>query len=365
MHRKVKHICCFIPSLHSGGAERVLTELVNHLSSKGYEVTFVTLDNPKYSPFYTVNNTVNLVQLDLIQEEGTFLQRAFYLMKRIQKLRRFIKNLQPDVIISFIDIMNILALLATVFLKIRVIVCERTNPRYHKIPKFYQWLRTLTYPFASKVVIQTHSAANFFSKCVQRPISIIPNVVRKPAEVIQTVSEKVQHIISVGRLSFEKDHNTLIRAFALLIQDAPHLKLTIYGEGPERKNLEPAIRDLGIEKSVKLPGAVQDLQSVFINADLFVFTSLYEGFPNALCEAMAVGLPVIASNCSGNVDIIDDGTNGVFFPIGNVEKLYETMLQCINDYTKRQALSSNAKKITELYSENKIYAKWEYLIKER
>jgi GalNAc-alpha-(1->4)-GalNAc-alpha-(1->3)-diNAcBac-PP-undecaprenol alpha-1,4-N-acetyl-D-galactosaminyltransferase len=363
MHPKVnKRICCFIPSLRSGGAERVLTELVNYLSSKGYDVTFVTLDNPKYSPFYTVNNTVNLVQLDLIQEEGTCFRRALHLLKRIQTLRCFIKNLQPDVIISFIDIMNILTMLATVFLKIRVIVCERTNPRYHKIPKFYQWLRTLTYPFAAKVVVQTQSAANFFSPFIQKKMMIVPNVVRKPAEVIQTVSAKVQHIISVGRLSFEKDHQTLIRAFALLIKDMPHLTLTIYGEGPERKKLERVIHDLGLGHVVSLPGDIYHIEEKLLKSDLFVFSSIFEGFPNALCEAMAVGLPVIASNCSGSVDIIDDGKNGVLFPIGHVEKLYKTMLQLIHDEAKRQTLSSHAKQITELYSENKIYVKWHNII---
>lgn len=286
-------------------------------------------------------------------------------MKRIKTLRCLIKNLQPDVISSFIDIMNILMLLATVFLKIRVIVCERTNPQYHKIRKFYQYLRRVMYVFAVNIIVKTQSAANFFSKFIQSKIIIIPNVVRKPSDTIQTISQNVHNIISVGRLSVEKDHNTLIHAFALLIKEIPHLKFTIYGDGPERKKLERVIKMLDLEHAVALPGDIYNIEEKLLKADLFVFTSIFEGFPNDLCDAMAVGLPVIASNCSGNVDTIDDGTNGVFFPIGNVEKLYETMLQCINDYTKRQILSYNAKQITELYSENKIYAKWEYLIEER
>ncbi|HCU07157.1 MAG TPA: hypothetical protein DIC42_06250, partial [Holosporales bacterium] len=262
----------------------------------------------------------------------------------------------------FLDIMNILALLATSFLKIRVIVCERTNPRYHKIPKIYQYLRRVMYVFASNVIVQTQSAANFFSKVIQTKIIIIPNVVRRPSETIQTLSQNVHNIMSVGRLSVEKDHTTLIHAFALLIKDIPHLKLTIYGEGPERKNLERVIKMLDLEHALLLPGDIYNIEEKLLKSDLFIFPSIFEGFPNALCEAMAVGLPVVASNCSGNIDIIDEGKNGVFFPIGSVEKLYEKMLELINNSSKRQTLSHRAKKITALYSEDRIYTKWNNLI---
>ena len=143
----------------------------------------------------------------------------------------------------------------------------------------------------------------------------------------------------------------------------PNLKLTIYGEGPERKNLKNLIEDLAVKDQVSLPGAAENIQDFLIKTDLFIFTSVYEGFPNALCEAMAVGLPVVASNCSGTVDIIRDGENGILFPVGSVEKLYEKMLDLIHNYSKRYMISVHAKQLTELYSEERIYEKWNSLIK--
>lgn len=358
----LKSICLFIPSLHSGGAERVLTELANYFSHKGHKITLVTLDDPKNIPFYALNDSINLVQLDLIQEGANCFQKMFYLVRRVKRLRSFVKNLNSDFMISFLDIMNIFVLLSSVLTKIPVVIAERTSPAHHKIPKIYQFLRWALYPFALKLVVQTQSAANFFSKCLQSKIIIVPNAVRKPSETIQEISQDVKNIISVGRLSFEKDHKTLIHAFALLLKDKPNLKLTIYGEGRERKKMEQLIEKLGMKDYIFLPGAVSNIQSIFVKADLFVFASLYEGFPNALCEAMAIGLPVIASNCSGNIDIIDDDKNGILFPVGNVEKLYVQMLELINNCSKRQEISHNAKHLTALYSEESVYEKWNDII---
>src|SRR5690606_29753976 len=107
-----------------------------------------------------------------------------------------------------------------------------------------------------------------------------------------------------------KGFGALITAFSEIVLQKPDITLTIYGEGAERQNLESLIRGLNLTASVFLPGTVRDVEGIMYQADLFVFPSHYEGFPNALCEAMAMGLPVIASNCSGNIDIIREGVDG-------------------------------------------------------
>ena len=138
--------------------------------------------------------------------------------------------------------------------------------------------------------------------------------------------------------------------------------LTIYGEGSEKINLEKLIRSLNLQSNIHLPGTTKNIILAIQKADLFVFPSLYEGLPNALCEAMAVGLPVIASDCSGNKEIIQDGVNGRLFPVGKVESLANIMRSLIDNIQERERFSVNARKITETFSEEKIYNIWANLV---
>jgi len=110
---------------------------------------------------------------------------------------------------------------------------------------------------------------------------------------------------------------------------------------------------------VFLPGDVQNIQEKLLEADLFIFPSRFEGFPNALCEALATGLPTIASNCSGNVDVVQDGVNGRLFSVGNVDQLTTTSLELIHDLPQRQLLSKNAKKLPQTFSPERIYKLWD------
>ncbi len=170
------------------------------------------------------------------------------------------------------------------------------------------------------------------------------------------------HIVTVGRLDPQKDHCTLVRAFAAAVLKHPNLTLTIYGEGKNRPNLESLIQTLGLTQKIKLPGVTSDIKTALLDADLFVFPSKYEGFPNALGEAMGVGLPVIASNCSGNTDLICDGVNGRLFPVGDVKVLTHLILELCDDSKQLNALGQRAREVIERFSEEKVYNLWDQLI---
>lgn len=349
-----------IASLNAGGAQRVLCELANYWSGKGHHVSLITLDPPNSSSFYDLDPRIIQINLNQKTRYIFVVNRVFCIIKRLFFLRKTIRQLKPDRIISFVDITNITTLIASRGLKIPVIVSERTHPAYYQIPKLYQKLRSFFYPAASVVVVQTKSVATYFNP--MQNIQVIPNSVTKPHQIKQNYSDRVQQIVSIGRLCPFKGFDTLIHSFANLVVYYPKLSLTIYGEGVERLNLERLIKNLDLEKKIYLPGTTTFVQEVLMKADLFVFPSHYEGFPNALSEAMAIGLPVIASRCSGNVDVVRDGIDGRFFPIGDVERLTTIALELISDPVQRQALGMAASKISARFNTECILSQWDQVI---
>lgn len=355
------HIALVISSLNAGGAERVLSGLANYWAKAGHKITVITLAQPEVMPFYPLEQNISIEQLGLNNNSGQFFQRLFHIFKRCLTLRHTIRSLQPDVVVSFIDIMNLTTLSACWNLRIPVVVSERTHPKHHIIPQLYSKLRDFLYPQAAKVIVQTKSAAEYFSKL--NNIAVIPNSVTLPP-ILHRATESVGNIISVGRLIPSKNFETLIHAFSGIANDWPDLTLTIYGEGPERQNLENLVSHLHLNNRVFFPGVVQNIQEKIAQSDLFVFPSKYEGFPNAVCEAMAAGVPIIASDCSGNIDIIQDKSNGRLFPVGDVNKLTRLIRELIEDSQQRQYLSQEARKISDDLSQDKIYRLWNNLIRE-
>lgn len=356
------HLTLVISSLSSGGAERVLSQLANHWIKQGHKVTLVTLASPDSPPFYPLDLQVDLIQLNQSQAETSLLERAKNIYKRVFSLRQTLKKLKPDRIVSFVDMMNITTLLATFGMKTPVIVCERTHPGHYRIPRLYTFLRTLLYPRATSIVMQTASAASYFKNF--NAIKIISNAVVVPPQVKQPSSLKAKKIISVGRLCPFKGFATLIHAFSKLAPSYPELTLTIYGEGEERETLTKLIDSLGLSSKALLPGATRNIYPALLDADLFVFPSHYEGFPNALCEAMAVGLPIIASNCSGNVDIVRDGIDGRLFPVEDKEALAALMVELIEDNEQRMRLGERAQEVCARFSADHVYKLWDQVLNE-
>ena len=242
------HLTLVIASLQAGGAERVLSHLANHWASQGHDVSLVTFDAPETPPFYRLDSNIRLIQLNQHKLSLHPLSRLRNIFKRLYVLRRVFKTLNPDVILSFITTMNILTLMAATRLKIPVVISERIDPHHHVISKFYERLRFILYPRCHKLIVQTQSAANYFSNERHIRLEIIPNFVFSPQNTKTTYAAQVTKILSIGRLDFQKDHRTLIQAFAALLPRYPHLTLTIYGEGPDRTALEQLIASLNLQK---------------------------------------------------------------------------------------------------------------------
>lgn len=356
------HLALIISSLNPGGAEHVLSQLANYWVEQGHQITLLTLSPPGQKPFYPLDQRISLIQMDKMGPQTLSFKRLSRLVSRFFCLRKYLKDLKPDVVISFMDIMNMTTLVSTRGLKLPVIVSERSHPGYHKIFPFLDRLRLALYKRAAAVVMQTDSAASYFKRLSR--IHVIPNPVARPSLTKGVLSPAPNQIVSVGSLIPLKGHATLIRAFATLVSDAPHLRLTIYGEGPARASLETLSHSLNLQDKVSLPGTTPHIQDALYKADLFVFPSHYEGFPNALCEAMAVGLPVIASDCSGNVDVVRESRDGRLFPVGDEKALALLIRELLNDPAQCSQLGKEASTIGERFEPTLIFSRWDQMITE-
>ncbi|MGC9065458.1 MAG: glycosyltransferase family 4 protein [Candidatus Ratteibacteria bacterium] len=348
-----------ISSLGCGGAERIVTRIANSFSSLGNSVNIITFDSPSKKPFFALTDSINLVQCDLLDEAENFMTSLKNNIKRILVIRRVITKMRPDIVISFMDRTNVITLIATRFLKIPVIVSERTDPILCFPGEIWHLLRLVTYPFACKIVVQTEKIREKYPLFFQKKISVIPNPVMKPEN--RAGQRQGNLIVGVGRLSEEKNFQLLIRAFANIRKKYPQWHLEIYGEGPLRKQLENLVIQLDLKESVKLPGVLKDIDQLLQKADIFVLCSKFEGFPNVLCEAMASGCAVIATKCDATGEIIVDNYNGLLVEhdLGYLEKAIERL---IDEPNLRKKLGENAKKIVEKYSMDDIVWKWLKLI---
>lgn len=352
-----------INSLSAGGAERVLSDLANCFISQDLEISIINFQTPDHKPFYDLDKKIKIIYLKKSwMKKGSFFIKFFSRFYCFYNLRKILKFEKPDGILSFIDLTNIIVLLCSYGLNIPVIISERIDPNFHKISFFYKWLRLKIYPLAKLLIVQTASAGSYFPKSFKQNIKIIPNFVKKQKLSIKTINDKAFNLVTVGRLDKQKNHITLIKAFKILSDKYPKLKLDIYGAGIMKDTLLKKIKDLTLDKKITIKDPTPKIINQLCCYDIFVFPSLYEGFPNALCEAMALGLPVVASKCSGNIDVIQDGVNGKLFPVGDFKKLASTLDHLINDYEARSFLSANAKKIVDEFDQEKIYKIWKNIL---
>ncbi|MDZ8184591.1 MAG: glycosyltransferase family 4 protein [Nostoc sp. ChiSLP02] len=364
-------VTLIIPSLYSGGAERVLSIVSNYWAAKGWQITLLTFFGHQ-PPFYHLDSRINYVPLYIDKDSSNFIAAIKNNLYRIYKLRLAISASNPEIVISFMSEANVITLLATRGLNVPVLVSERNNPEI-ALGKSSIWakLRQWTYPFAKRIIVQTQRAFNYFPSSLQTRIYVIPNPVLSPPTKLSK-SKELSHklpgqrlLIAVGRLEKQKGFDLLLQAFANLKDDFPEWQLIILGEGVLRLDLKELSERLGLNDRVDFPGRVKNIYEILQEADIYVMSSRFEGFPNALCEAMASGLPVISTDCpNGPREIIRDGIDGLLVPNEDVSALAVAMKLLMSDQQKRQRLATYASDITERFSIEKIMEMWEVVVKE-
>ncbi|NTV73600.1 MAG: glycosyltransferase family 4 protein [Holophaga sp.] len=356
----------FVNHLADGGAARVAVNLARAWSDRGRQVTILTSDKGECPPFYELDSRVRHLPMGLQYNSRNPLEAFFFNIFRVLRLRSVLKRVRPDVVISFLDRNNILCLLATCCLRrMPVVVSERTDPGARSIGLTWERLRHLVYPWADCVVVQSEHALAYFPPAVRAKGWVIPNPVILPPPGPAPSPERGSRrlVVTLGRLNRVKGHDLLIEAFAQLSDAFPDWDVAIYGEGPERTALEQDIRQRGLEDRIFLRGATEQVGSTLRQADLFVFPSRAEGFPNALAEAMACGLPVVSFNChSGPAELIEDGRNGVLVPPLDVPAMARAMARLMASPEERAALGEAATDVLTRFSELRVLEQWESAI---
>ncbi len=362
------HLILVIADLGAGGAERVLTTLANEWAKQGRQITVLTLGDGAVPPFFALDPSVRLRPLALARPSHHPLLALAHNLLRILVLRRALVAARPQVVIAFMDQTNILTLCATVGLALPVIVTEHTDPMYSSLPRPWQLLRRLTYPWAAQLIVLNASVRNYFSPRVQKKARIIPNpVVLSPATppIHATSSPSPSILLAMGRLVELKGFDRLLRAWAKIAPHHPDWVLEIWGAGPCYADLDALARQLELGNQLRLPGLTRDPYRIMRQADLFVATSHYEGFSLVLAEAMACGLPVVSFDCpSGPRELIRDGVDGLLVPNGNVDALALTLDNLIRNPATRQTLAALAPQVLERFSLATVMGQWEALIEE-
>ncbi len=331
-----------ISSLRAGGAERVLTTLADALVALGHSVTVITEASANHDHFRLTSH-VRRVALDVEWETTTWSRKLVANTRRLRRLRKEILAAKAQRVIAFGETTNLRTLLACSMTRIPVIVSERTDPRQYRIPRAWSWLRRRLYPRAAAVVVQTESVAQWAHTFVARQrVHVIPNPARAllPEAERPEVLPAAKTLMAVGRLVGEKGFPLLIEAFSRSGLPSRGWHLAILGEGPDRGGLEAQVRDLGLQHCVSLPGLVASPEAWLQHAELFVLSSLTEGFPNALLEAMACGVASIAFDCpSGPAEIIRHESTGVLLPVGDVAALAAALRDLAGDPRRRKRLA--------------------------
>lgn len=330
-----------------------MLHLVRGFAEKGYEVDLV-LAKCEGPYLREVPENVNVVDL-----------KAGRVLTSLPALVRYLRRAQPVALLSAMDHSNIVALWAKriASVRARVVVSVHTtlsigvkhsNSRGRLIPYIARWC----YGWADGVVAVSRGAADDLSNTIGLPrerIRVIYNPVVVP-ELFELAKEPVEHpwfrageptvVLSVGRLTAPKDYSTLLRAFALVKRARP-VRLVILGEGEERAGLETMVRNFGLEDVVSLPGFAKNPYDYMSKAEVFVLSSAWEGFGNVLVEAMAVGTPVVATDCpNGPAEILENGKYGRLVPVGNAAALAEGILATLDDSTNSEVLRHRAKEFS-------------------
>lgn len=335
------------PRIDLGGGQRYIIELANYWVKEGYDISIITLRDT--DAFYTISKKVTIIKLGY--SDSGKLKKIFYGFKTLLKLRKNIKQIQPDFVLSILSSTNILTLFSTYFLETKVFIEDVMSP-FRKRKKIEKYFRKFLYKKASGVIALTSTAKKFIEKETGvKNVKIIPNPISNILIAEKKQKEKI--ILNVGRLVSEKGQKYFLEVCAKL--NDPDWKFIILGDGPLREVLKKQAIKLKIENQVLMPGAVKNIEEWLAKASIFAFPSISESFPIALLEAMSAGLPCVSFDCqTGPKDIINDGVNGVLVPVGDIKLFTLRINELMNDPVLRNRYSAEAKKVKDKYSIEKI-----------
>lgn len=369
------------PAIYSaGGVERIVSVKANYFAEKlGYEVTIIVTEGFGKSPFFSISDKVNVVYLNIGFEDlwnKPFWKKILLYLLRQHKYKKCLKEellrLRPDITISTLRReVNFLAKINDGSLKIGELHLNRANFRALDNGKFsfiqrlfVTWWRNRLVGHLrvlDKLVVLTESSVKEWPEL--NNVVMIPDPLPISTDVKSSLTSK--HVVTIGRYSFEKGYDLLLRSWAIVQKEIADWHLDIYGMGNADVYKELAV-SLGIDMTrCHFYGSVKNVQKVYQNSSIFALSSRFEGFGLVLVEAMACGVPVISYACqSGPLELITDGENGLLVPLGNVSAFAESLIRLIKDPGLRVSLADGGLKTAQSCSLEKVAERWKVMFDE-
>lgn len=326
--------------------------LANAMAEGGHDVTLISVSAD--------NNCYQLdqrVKYRFLPDRKTNILR---LITRYQDIKKQLQELKPDITVNFWFQSAYMTAMMKKSITGKVIYSERGDPGDKEYSGLLGVIRKFTLPQIDGFVFQSKAAQGCFSEAIQKRSTVIPNPVFVRAKDYPEVRERRKAIVTVGRLHPQKNQKLLIDSFALIAGEFPDYKLEIYGEGELKGTLQKYIDDLQLSERVLLKGTSKQLHSLIYDAALFVLSSDYEGMPNTLLEAMALGIPSISTDCKpgGAREIIDDGIDGIIVERNNSVELAKQIKALLDDPEKMSAFSQRSIKGVDRFKARIVYESW-------
>lgn len=362
MQKIAFHLNC----LEQGGAERVVTNLANQFVEKGYQVIIAT-EWYGENEFQT-DSRVKRVHVGLRENDEKKNHLVQFLL-RIKYLTKFIKEEKPDILIPFARKALYRGLMSAYFIKIPVLISIRTDPAGH----YEEWSDKIQipilFPRADGCVFQTEGARDFFAPRLQKNSRIILNPINPKYIGVPEPEMRTKTVVQSGRLVDFKNQPMLIKAFVEVHKKHPDYDLKIYGGDSfdgTKEILEELIKQNNAEDYIHLMGASDSLEKDLVDAALFAFTSDWEGLPNALMEAMALGLPIVATDCpcGGPRTIMTDSVDGLLIPIKDQKALEDGINYLIENPEIAERYGRKAREIAERANSEAVFEQWREYINE-
>ena len=349
----------------SGGAERVFCTVCSELASRGHDITVVTFDRPGTAGFYALDDRVRKVDLGIGDPARP--AKLGETWHRMVALRRTATETGPHLAVGFMHSAFVPLAFALAGSKIPAIGSEHIVAEHYRTRPFQRALLLAASPWLTAITVLSQRIKDQYLLPIRRRMVPIPNPVM-PAigEASPGALKRRYTVLSIGRLDTQKDHPTLLKAFARVAAAYPEWDLRILGEGPMRPLLQEMVADLHLDRRVSLPGVTPDVAEEYRGADIFVLPSLYESFGLAAAEAMSYGLPVVAfADCPGTSELIQHAENGMLVPPqpNRSVGLAKTLEQLISQPQLRSQLGSAARlAASRMPSVSGICTQWENLL---
>lgn len=339
----------FVGTLGNGGAERVISILSNNMAEQGMDVEILTYyDRPL---FYQVDPKVKITAVESCTKSGNKIKNLIWLRQYFRK--------NAKVVISFLAPFNMMAIASNLGNGIPIIVADRNDPTKVPTNKVLRVARDILYRFANGVVLQTQKNQEYFCQKVQKNSTIIYNPVNLGDYAGAALEYKKENIfVTAGRLLPQKNQEMMIKSFADVVKKHPEYQLVIYGEGSNREKLEQLVKELDMGEKILLPGSTKALHEKLRSAEGFLLSSDYEGMPNALIEAMCLGLPCVSTKVSGATDLIEDHENGLLTELNDQEAFTNAIIELIENPDLRVKFAKNAINLNDSLEVSKIMNQW-------